>query len=521
VSTRGLGRHVALVAAIVVAACSAQPPGPPPSGAGERIDLREVPLPAGVTGARFPWFTAGGEGIVFSGIPAGSDRSEILFVREDGSGYRCLTCGVAPEVSVPLLKPIVFADDRRVVVRVGEQSPGHAADHAVLECLPDVGRCTDARLVPVVIPPPGDATVIQDQRELKVAPDGEHVAFTQVLATAIGEQAMTAVVATLHRAAGRYELRDVRAVSTRGELKSFTPDGRAVLVAAYSDTYEAANPDILRVDLATGEESRITTYPDYDEPLQMSPDGRWYVVGSGRTSGLLETAAQVRRPDFIGPGLAPLVGAIFVNHREQLLEPWLVRNGAEARGANGRQLNPDSASDGHHGQAIANWSPDGTRIVFSERRDAPDEPGGRRTRIVVAELADRPPTRTGTRGPASPDPTWAPSLAGFVPERPDTPASRDGHRSGSVTIVEHPGAEPGVTVRDVTYHNFSDDGRWVIDGQERAEYRGVLAGQTHYTADLTVTGRHRGFLRADATISPAGITGAIDSEVDGHDLHLP
>ena len=82
-------------------------------------------------------------------------------------------------------------------------------------------------------------------------------------------------------------------------------------------------------------------------------------------------------------------------------------------------------------------------------------------------------------------------------------------------------AAPGLTVREVTYRDFSDDGRWVIDGQERAEYRGLLSGETHYTADLTVTGRHRGFLRADATISPAGITGRIDSEVDGHDLHLP
>jgi hypothetical protein len=76
----------------------------------------------------------------------------------------------------------------------------------------------------------------------------------------------------------------------------------------------------------------------------------------------------------------------------------------------------------------------------------------------------------------------------------------------------------GGIVVEVSYHGFSDDGAWVIDGTERADRRG---GTTTYTADLTLSGRHEGFLRADAVISLAGIEGEITSSVDGRQLTLP
>jgi hypothetical protein len=91
-----------------------------------------------------------------------------------------------------------------------------------------------------------------------------------------------------------------------------------------------------------------------------------------------------------------------------------------------------------------------------------------------------------------------------------------------VTISSHPSTDhPGLSVLEVTYDHFSDDGRWVIDGQERAEYQGGAGGTTDYTADLTLSGAHEGYLRAGATISPGGLTGSIESEVDGHHLRLP
>jgi hypothetical protein len=511
--------------AIVLSGCGVAIPsgrgGHRPGGAGDRIELQTVPLPSSVTSVRFPWYTPDGGAILFSGTPSGDSRSEIMSVDEDGSGLRCLTCGVAPEVTERLLKPIAFGDGRRVLVRVGDQSPQRAADHAVLECHPDVRHCGQAELVPIVVPPDGTAVVVQDQRELRPAPDGAHVGFSQVRQAADGESVMAAIVARLVRAPHSYELRNPRVVSTKGELKGFTSNGRAVLVAAFAPTpYEAANPDTSRIDLTTGGEERVTYYPDYDEPVEMSPDDRWYTVGSGRTSGLFETVAQVRRPSFIGPGIEPLTGYLFVDRRDQLLRPWLVRTGSEAHGATGQDLDPDGRRDGWHGEVLANWRADGTRIVFPEARTTQD--GTREVRLVVAHLVDRRPLRARPVAPRSPEPRWAPSLEGFVPPATAIPPSRAGRRGGSVTIVEHSSADhPGFTVLEVTYHRFCDDGQWVIDGTEQADYRGGASGRSDYTADLTVSGSHHGYLRAGATISPGGITGTIESEVDGHHLRLP
>ena len=486
----------------------------------ERITLRTVPLPAGVATARFPWYSSSGERILFSARPPDSGRIETLAIRADGGNLRCLTCAVAPEIAQPLLKPIPFPDNRRVLIRVGEQNLVHAADHAVLECMPDVDDCAAGVLVPIVIPPPGAAVVSQDQRELRVAPDGEHVGFTQVRETASGAGGFVAVVARLIRSAREYELRDARVVSTRGELKQFTPDGQAVLVAAFTtNPYAAANPDVLRIDLTSGEESRVTYDPDYDEPLEFSPDGAWYVVGGGRGSGLFATVSQLRRPNFIGAGLEPLVAALFIQYQEELIEPWLVRAGTERLGATGQLLNPASAQQAYGGRAIPNWHPDGTRIVFWEGSSNPAVPPTSTTRIVVAQLDDRVAQSRPPVAPA-PEPLWAAPLEGFVPPDAEPPVSRAGHVSGAVEITARPIADDRIAL-EVTYRNFSDDGEWVIDGSERAEYKGGLTGQTTYTADLGLVGKHRGFLRAAATISVGGIAGSIDSEVDGTHLHLP
>jgi hypothetical protein len=170
---------------------------------------------------------------------------------------------------------------------------------------------------------------------------------------------------------------------------------------------------------------------------------------------------------------------------------------------------------------MPNWHPDGTAIVFWEGKGTGFETDPTDTRLVVAELTDRRPGAVRRRGhvPAS---RWAPPLAGFVPEATPLPRSRPGRRTGTATVVATrdpaTGGGPGRLVVTVTYRNFSDDGAWVVNGTERADRVG---GRTSYTADLRLSGRHRGYLRANAVISVAGIGGAIESSVDGHRLVLP
>ena len=512
-------RLLAALLVVALAACSSSGEGdddaaPVAEPAEERIEPQVVPLPDTVASPRFPWWSADGERLLFSGIPDGGERAEIMSVAPDGSDLTCLTCGIAPEVVEPLLKPIAFADGQRIAVRVGNQSPGTAADHAILECLPDVSRCEEAVLVPLVPPAASDPSVEQDQRELRVAPDGEHVGFSQVRLAPDGSQALVAIVGRLVRTEDAYEIEDPRVVSARGELESFTPDGRGVLVAVLSPgPYEMANPDVVSIDLATGEVGRVTSAPDYDEPVELSPDGSSYVVGSGRGSGLFETVSQVRRPSLLGSALDPLTTYLFTNHRAELLEGWMVPVGAEADGTLGQRI--PSPPGGQDARPIWNWRPDGTAITWWEGRGSGLETDESDTRLVVAELPDRRPV--GDRPPVEvPDPGWAPSLAGFVPEVVPVPRSRAGSQSGSV-IVEVTQAG-GALVVQLSYLDFSDDGEWVINGTERADRRD---GATTYAADLVLSGDHDGFLRAIAVISIAGIEGEITSEVDGRQLALP
>jgi hypothetical protein len=497
----------------------------PDASAPEAVDLQTVDLPDTVSAARFPVYRADGERILFSGIPAGSTRVEVMSVAEDGTDLRCLSCAAVRDDGAALLKPLPFPDGERIAVRVGEQSPVQPADHAVIECTPSVADCRSASLVPVVPPAAGDDAVVQDQRELRIAPDGRTVALSQVRRRPDGDNAFVAVVGRLRRTADAraYEITEPRVVSSLGELKNFTPDGRAVLVAAFTTLPDrAANPDIVRIDLATGDQETVTVAGDYDEDVSLSPDQDWYVVASGRGSGLFETVSQVRRPNFLGPGLEPLTAHLFTHHRRELLEPWLVRAGAEQDGEQGQRLNPDSAPDGYDARTLVTWHPSGDRILFWEARGDPSGPPTGATRIVVARLTDRRAATPVPRSPSpSPEPRWAPPLAGYIPPPFPAQPSRAGEASGTATVTERPGPAPGQRTLEVHYDRFSDDGEWIVDGTESATYDDGLLGATTYTADLTLTGDHHGFLRADATISAAALEGTIDSEVDGHALHLP
>src|SRR5712675_1551803 len=83
---------IGVAAALILAACGDARHGS--SMTDEQVELHVVPLPAALPAVRFPWYTNDGDAILFSGKPAGSARGELLSIREDGSAYRCLSCGM-------------------------------------------------------------------------------------------------------------------------------------------------------------------------------------------------------------------------------------------------------------------------------------------------------------------------------------------------------------------------------------------------------------------------------------------
>lgn len=490
------------------------PDGPPPP-APEPIDVDVVPLPSQVTSVQFPWWTYDGSRIVFAARITGFDAAQISTIAPDGSDFRCLTCPLAEPGDLPLLKPIPFPDGTRVMLRVGTQSPVSAADHAVLECSPSVLDCQTATIVPIVPPSGTDPGVTQDQREYRVARDGIHVGLSQVRKDPSGGEGLIAIVGTLERLADHYEVADARVVSPIGELKQFGNDDQAAYVLSIEGSpLSVANSDTMRVAFDDGAVSRVTRYPDYDEPVEFSLDDEWFVVGSGRTSGLVATTAQVPRSQMVNRFLSRVTAHFFVVSQGALLEPWLIDRHGERGDYIGQPLRPTGIADGWDARPIFNWHPDGTRLVWSEEQIV-----GGTTRIVVARLSSRAPITTPVAPLPMPSLSWAPALAGYVPPAPADPVSTAGAVSGTADVHYTPGSPQ---MLEITYADYSDDGEHFVDGTERISSTPGLGGALVYDADLRLHGCRQGFLSATgARFTIASFAGTVSSEVDGNLLALP
>jgi hypothetical protein len=528
--TKSSRRRPAVLAAATLLTClaalpaSGQPlagpvPGtpPPPPPEAETVVQEVVPLPASITHVRFPHYTQDGAGLLAAARSSEFAGTQIVSFAENGTDLRCLTC--VTWTGDVLGKPVPFPDGRRVLVRIGEQTPTTPARHGVLECAPSVSDCRQAAVVPIVAPAADDPNVLADQREFRVAPDGVHVALSQLRATAAGRTSTVGIVGRLVRGPAGYQVDDARVVTSgAGELKGFTPDGTAVVFTRYLHAFEAGNPDDVTVDLRTGRERRLTTALDWDEDVDISPvrhgGRRWMVVGSARGAGLLESVSQVRRPPFVDMGIQALPFAAFATRQPEIAEPWLV-DIDDARGDYlGQPLAPGALAAGWDSRTNFRWKPDGTAVVFGQQQV--DGPG---TRIVISRLVERTP---GHRSPIhSVTPGWAPPLAGFVPADPTLPESYLGSVSGDIRITRKPSPLPEFDVLlEIRYSDFADEPGFVIDGVERSHYTDSGTGSL-YQADLRVSGRHTGFLRAaDVLIRPNSVRGIVESEVDGRRLTL-
>lgn len=485
-----------------------------------------IDLPDTLTNPRYPDFTSDGK-IIFDAKPTiggkvinpttGEVRSEIYSINEDGTGLECLTCGLAPNLNTNLAKPFFIEDgSNRILVRVGDQNPQQSVDNYIFE-----PTATGGQLVKVQSPPPGTAIVIQANREMRVSPDGQHVAFTQVILGQGFVAQIVSVVGDLQRtetgAGPIYQVTNSRVVYTGGELKDFTPDGKGAVIADFTGPYDAGNPDDVRVDLTTGAITRITTNLDYDEDTAYSPNENWLVIGSARGLDYTTAMSQIKRPIFVP---AYVVGPVFIKYRGDLNLPFLNTVDGEL---NGRPAIPlydpaDIAAwapgDGlYFAEPIANWNDTGDAITFWES----DEPllQTKTSRLVVAHLKN---VDGGTQAAdrTTPDTaSWAPALSTFVPGLPPLEGSRSGKVGGTAVVTSVTDAATRLTTRTVTYTDYADDAGFIINGTEQTVSNSMLTN-VHYTGSLTVSGDHSGSLSGDATIvNQQQLTGFITSTLDG------
>jgi hypothetical protein len=476
-------------------------------------------LPASVKQVQFPDFTADGSKIVAAAQSTDFSGTQIVSFNRDGSGFQCLTC--AAWSGAALLKPYTFDDGKRILVRIGQQSPISPADHGVVECSPSVSNCSSATVVPIDPPAATDTNLVQDQRELRIAPDGVHVALSQIRRTASGQQTGVGIVGRLVRGAGSYTIEDARVVASGGELKGFGPDGRSIYFARFGNAYDAGNPDDVAINLRTGAEQRATFAPDWDEDIDRSPGQfkhrGWFVVGSARGTGRLETLGQIRRPLAIEFGTSALNFSIA--NEPSVAEPWLVDE-YEARGRYiGQPLAPGALAAGWDSRPTFRWSPRGNEIVFWQKTL-----DGSGFRVVISHLRKRKALKLHAPS-RSPDPTWARPLSGFVPPDVPIPQSRAGRISGQLAVSVGASPDPSYAYRIVVrYLNFSDIRGFVLNGTETSDFDAPAAlygGQALYNADVSVSGRHTGFLRANGVgLDTFTVEGVIESMLDGRHLTL-
>ncbi|MEN4479499.1 Ig-like domain-containing protein [Mycolicibacterium cosmeticum] len=476
-----------------------------------------VPLPDNILQPQNAVFTADGQALVFRATPEGGTRSEIYRVNLDGTGLQCLTAGLAPELTTNLSKPFVFDDGNRVLLSAGTQSDsgGETADHYILECAGGVSSCgAGSSLLQINVPTavaPG-VTVIQKERELRVAPDGIHVGFTQLLGAGPATQLVSSV-GTLQRSETGYDVVDARVVYVGGELKNFTPDGKGVMVTDFSGKYEAGNADDVLVDLRSGQVSRLTGNLDYDESVDMSPNGEWLAVGSSRTRDYLTPMSQILRPTFVP---AYVVFPTFQAKKGTLNQAWVVSRDDELAGENGVFLGDSTGA--YISVPVANWSPDGDSIAFWER-SATDPTD---THLVVAQLHN---IDGGTMPPdvTTPDTSsWAPALATVVPKQTPLEPPRAGKVGGRADVVITKNGNITTTV--VTYTDFEDESGMILNGSETTTNNPTYTNIT-YSANITVTGSdgtERGYLKAENVkiVNQLSMTGTVESSLNGNHLTM-
>ncbi|MBE3203327.1 hypothetical protein IHE48_20610 [Frankia sp. CH37] len=355
---------------------------------------------------------------------------------------------------------------------------------------------------------------------------------------------------------------------TLGEFKGWTGDGQSALGIA---NFQSANLDHVATNLTTGETRRIDGDPGYSDPISSSADGKWSLE--------MDVRYQDRFYFLTGlPGVPPItdllptgaaISAGYNIHDRRLFQPFLIDQYGPRDGYNGQQINtcrtgscstlaagPGSGADDPlwGSRADSAFSPDGTKITYWQAYPSAEncgpavgdpatcppssEPGGRTSRLMLAELTSRTPQKPPAVSPLPDTIPWGtPYQAGDpAPALPHIPAgdyTLKGKASGraAVKIAEN-ATKTGLASISVTYTDFSDDGVNTVNGTESVQNAGTGGSDITFHANLTLTGQHTGTKRTSEpggyTVSPRSVitniykpTGTMTTVLDGRAYHQP
>ncbi|KAF3048318.1 hypothetical protein E8E12_011683 [Didymella heteroderae] len=196
---------------------------------------------------------------------------------------------------------------------------------------------------------------------------------------------------------------------TVGELRGFSGSGDEITYIGYPS--ESTNIDLYAVHVETGAVRRLTSHPEYADPIAFSADDEWFVTMDTRGSDRQMWMAGLR-------GIPPLIDVVAVtaaastrnNGARRFFQPILIdrhgdrgeyfgqRVNALGDGSNGAINDPN-----WNGRADPAFSLDGTKIVYWQAlvsapacggealMECPESTaqGGREYRVMLAKLKDR------------------------------------------------------------------------------------------------------------------------------------
>ncbi|KAJ3537699.1 hypothetical protein NM208_g6205 [Fusarium decemcellulare] len=498
-------------------------PSPPEP---EPVRLERLPLSPGISndtpGACTIKINPRGTGS-YVGAPSASDPasvyngSQIIIIKTDGSRFsngdkwKCITCGVPAENAVRRTAtydyPQAFDDGKRIPFGSNIADCGN---HSLIsdECTPD-----QLNIYPIHWDVSADGFGVGGSiRELRLHPDNVHFGFSSF--TTGAKLAQYAYFGRLKfnskPTAGlpftpRYDLINVyrlyepgspAPVSAKGtqltintsaisvgELRGFSGRGDEAVYVGYPA--ESCNLEIFAVGLQSGRVRRITSDPGYVDPIEASPDGKWWAI--------MDTRGTDRQTFLAGMRNVPPVLDLSDNYYGQKL------NGpGSSKSGSGDLRDPE-----WNGQADPQSSPDSTQIVYWEAHvEAPAcgginplpchssmEPDGKDIRIVLATLTARKPTKYTQVDPVPDNIPWAEP---YVPG--SSPPERNGVTPGRYTLDAIASGYAGVTIAPdqvaVTYHNYTDDGKIFLNGWENATTAAESFTRSHvdWYSNLTQSG---------------------------------
>lgn len=501
---------------------------PPPLQALDVVDtvyFDEIPVPQGTVVKSVDLLPDGEHWLL--GVTV-DGASQLAVSTPDGSGYTCLTCGVATSAE----KPEALDDGKRIwFANTSGQTSGAVADYqwSVLECAPDLYHCDDAKVVPVDFPIDSLTSLPQGAQNREATPDGDgrYVVWNEVR----NLEGTRVTVGHLERRATTYVVTQPRVIqpqySTAGGPADwvaggrFYEGGRFVLgnrFIKFQTTRTALNYDTGLLDLTTGRYRFMTRDLDYNETGDESPDGRWYSYSSARGLDRMDVFTQLVRPPLIDMVAFGQIGRVgLFNNRRCMNEAWLMGFGGQR-------------ADGYGGQPLLTednwlarkrqWYPDSRTLLLTEQllpNVAGGVPAGRQYRLRIVRLPV----------PAT-DPLPVQDLDDVDWSKIGVPASKyRGMASRQVPFHVLHGEVSGRAVLTylgtfaggswtVRYRNYSDDGVNVVSGQESIRVPSAI-GVSTYTADLRSTGARVGTMKGRLLIQPSGsATGSITTTINGH-----